>query len=146
MRASCVICQGDSNALFLFIYEQCPHYQPIRCMAEKILMAFSFSVKWKRSRQNKQCAFFFSKEIERLWKDCKKSSEPVCLSVCLCWVTRGMSFCVSSAAILQKETWRRVRAVGDHERVLALRKIKCRIMISKCQDGHEKCGWQWRIW
>lgn len=34
-RASCVICQGDSNALFLFIFEQCLHYQCIRCMARQ---------------------------------------------------------------------------------------------------------------
>lgn len=35
VRASCVICQGDSNALFLFIFEQCLHYQCIRCMARQ---------------------------------------------------------------------------------------------------------------
>lgn len=29
-RASCVICQGDSNALFLFIFKQCLHYQYIK--------------------------------------------------------------------------------------------------------------------
>lgn len=29
-RASCVICQGDSNVLFLFIFKQCLHYQYIR--------------------------------------------------------------------------------------------------------------------
>lgn len=99
MRASCVICQGDSNALFLFIYEQCPHYQHIRCMAEKILMVSSFSVKWKRSRQNKQSVFFFSRKASGCERMVKNDPSQ---SVCLCWVMRGMSLCVSNAAILQK--------------------------------------------
>lgn len=100
MRASCVICQGDSNALFLFIYEQCPHYQRIRCMAEKILMVSSFGVKWKRSRQNKQSAFFFfSRKASGYERTVKNDPNQ---SVCLCWVMRGMSLCISSTAILQK--------------------------------------------
>lgn len=35
LRASCVICQGDSNALFLFISKQCLHYQCVRCMVRQ---------------------------------------------------------------------------------------------------------------
>ena len=35
VSASCVICQGDSNALFLFIFEQCLHYQCVRCTARQ---------------------------------------------------------------------------------------------------------------
>lgn len=109
MRASCVICQRDSNALFLFIYEQCLHYQRIRCMAEKILMVSSSSVKWKRSRQNKTNNLLFPlKESRQLHERVVKKKKDQIQSVCLCWVVRGMSPCVTSAAILQKsrtKTW-----------------------------------------
>ena len=77
VSASCVICQGDSNALFLFIFEQCPHYQCVRCMARQYWWSLS-PVRNERGLSKTNNLLFLLKETEQVYQRRVKNDHPAC--------------------------------------------------------------------
>lgn len=72
--ARCVICQGDSNALFLFIFKQCLHYQYIKWIARQSLSP----VPNERGLSKTNNPLFSLKATEQVYQRRVKNDHYVC--------------------------------------------------------------------